>query len=689
MDIGDHSTYISVARLGAVETISNDYSLRATPSIVAFGERQRFIGVSAENQRNLNPKNTVSFFKNTLGLKVKSVESLATSYGAKISLTDSGKLTFEVRNRVLESEQALAMLLTKVKELVRESEGEEELETCVISVPIYFTQAQRQAVVDAATIAGLRLDAVITDMAALALSYGTGRDFKEEETRNVVFIDSGCEGTQVALAQVSKKGAKILASSANHIGGKVFDQILVEFALKTIEEKYKKNLKDNAKAVNKVRNALEKAKKQMSANTNSIPVQLDSLVDDIDVAFSVDRAKFQELIQSKVAEMKETFENLLASTTVKPDQIHSVEIVGGSTRIPIVKSTIQQVFGKAPSTTLNADEEVSRGCARHAASISPKFLTTRFSVEEVVHYGLEAMFVSGGTHEKTLIFDEGESREEERPLEIKADFPLNIALQYVESSGLQDQFVALYKVEKEDTTAGLFNLKFKFNKFGLLDLTEAVLVSESRKRRSPEPAEDGEYEMAPCRIQLSLSKSMPEPLKVEELARQESTMVTSDRAEIARQEEKNRLEEQLYQYRSHVMEHAELLEGQEAFENMKQQFDDIETWLYEEGEEAPQASYTDTLESLKGKMKFFSVWLEKFQQMKALEEEKKRFLEQQESARSQRQIPIVYEGEQDYVPKGGRGFAHRPDPFQQDPFQRADPFARFGRPGGFLDGFGW
>merc|ERR1719481_2297583 len=161
IDIGDHSTYISVAKLGAVETISNDYSLRASPSIVAFGERQRFVGVSAENQRNLNPKCSVSFFKNTLGRKFKDISpALQQALGAKARTDASGRILFEMptTGAAVGAEQALAMIFTKVKELVRavdETGDSSSIETCVVSVPIYFTQAQRQAVRDAATIAGV------------------------------------------------------------------------------------------------------------------------------------------------------------------------------------------------------------------------------------------------------------------------------------------------------------------------------------------------------------------------------------------------------------------------------------------------------------------------------------------------------------------------------------------------------
>lgn len=672
VDIGDYSTYISVAKPGAVETISNDYSLRDTPSVVGFGDRQRFVGVSAENQRNLNPKSTVSFFKNTIGRTFKSVSD---SFGAEVSRDETGKLVFHIQNRKFHPEQLLAMIFTKVKELVISSEGE-DIETCVVSVPVYFTQAQRRAVVDAAEIAGVPVHEVITDTSALALSYGKNKELGEEP-RNIVLVDCGSEGTQAVIASVTKHTATVLASSFNHVGGKVFDDLLVEHALQLIEEKHKlKIASGNTKARNKLRNALEKAKKQMSVNTNPLPVQIDSLAEDVDVQFTIERAKFEELIKARVGEIRETLENLLASTTVKPDQIHSVEIVGGSSRIPFVKSTIQDVFGIVPSTTLNADESVSRGCALHAAGISSKFRTKRFEVQDTVHYGVEAVFVHGGKHEKVLICDEGESAEEERSLEITADLPLNIALQYLETAGLEDKFISLFQVDETDAKTGLFKLTFRFDKFGVLELEQVILVSEERKkRRKSDEFEDTEPEMIPCRTVLSFTKSMPERMRISELAGLEQRMVAGDREEILRQEEKNRLEEQLYKFRHQLLEKSEQVEKEEAFISLKTYFDDIENWLYEEGEDAPRKSYKDMQESLSSKMKIYTIWFDKFMQMKAREEEKKQFMENQKNQGNQRQIPIVYEGGDDYVPKPRgqgypTGFANRREPFPRDPFQR-------------------
>lgn len=532
VDIGDHSTYISVAKLGAVETLSNDYSLRATPSIVAFGDRQRFVGVSAENQRNLNPKSTVSFFKNTVGQTFKDIEAISGKFGAKVIKDEKGRLLFEIQNKQYLPEQTLAMIFTKVKDLVMAVEGE-DIETLVVSVPIYFSQSQHLAVRDAAAIAGLKINEIISDTSALALSYGKKKDMQETEERKVVIVDCGSEGTQAVLASFTHSSAQMLASSFNHVGGKEFDNILLEHAITNIEQKYKTSLSGNVKARNKLRNALEKLKKQMSANINSIPVQIDSLVDDLDVQFSMDRAEFEGLIKSKVREIKETLENLLASTTVKPEDIHSVEIVGGSTRIPIIKETIKEVLGVAPSTSLNADEAVSTGCALHAASLSAKFITKKYLVQECVHHGVEAMFVHGGQHEKVMICDEGDSLDEEKSIEISADLPLNIAMQYLDNAPFDDKFISLYKIDQTQTKTGNFALKFRYDNFGLLELKEAVLVAEENpKRRRPSGNIDAEQpEMVPCRVVLDFVKSMPEERDTEELAKKEREMVANDQEE--------------------------------------------------------------------------------------------------------------------------------------------------------------
>jgi len=703
VDVGGYSTHIAVARLGAVEVIDNDYSLRPTPSVVAYGERQRFVGVSADNQKNLNPRNTVSNFKHTLGLQFKDTEALGDIFGARTTVDDSGRLKFQIRDKELTSEQVLATLFTKVKEIAKNAENEEMIDTLVVSVPVYFTQSQRQAVKDAAAMAGLHVNEIVSDATALALEYGKNKNLTEEK-RNVVIVDVGSEGTQAFAIQFDNQKATVLATAHNEVGGRSFDADLVEHAIKIIEDKYKVSISDNVKIRNKLKNVLEKTKKQMSANTNKIPVQIDSLVDEIDVNFSIDRSEFEKMIETKIAAIRETLQDLMKSTTLNLEDLHSVEIVGGSTRIPIIKQVIQEVTGLNPSTTMNADEANARGCALYAASLSSKFITKKYDVVPAVHYGIEAMFVHSGQHERIMVCDKGESIKEEVKLDIKADLPLNIALQYTESSGLDDKFIALYKVDQTEASRGNFSLKFKFNAYGVLELVDVILTAEeqSRKRLKSDSNEakdregdEASTEMKPCRTILDFTRSMPEPANISELHKQEMEMVKADNTEIQRQEEKNKVEELLFKCRHEVQEHADLVGEEEAYTNTMQYFEEIENWLYEEGEDAPRTSYLEVEETLHNKIRVFSIWLEKFKQMKAREEEKRRFMEEQEAHHQQReasrhrhpqqpsmqerQIPVVFEGQGGYVPTKRRSpsrFANRPDPFfsSQDQFFRGSPF---------------
>merc|ERR1712165_496937 len=306
----------------------------------------------------------------------------------------------------------LGMMLTKVKEIVK-TEQKEDIQTCVISVPLNFTQTQRAAVLDSASLAGLQSVQIINDTSALALAYGkTKSDLPEaaSSARLVVFVDVGCGGLQSCLAAVSKHGASLLASSTStNTGGKFLDSALLDFAVAEIEAKYGCEVRNNKKAVNKLRLAVEKIKKQMSANSNKLPLQIENLCEDVDVSLSLDRAKFEELIQADLEEVKRTLSLLLDSTTVTKSQLHSVELVGGSSRIPAVRQIVQDLFDLQPSYSLNADEGVSRGCGLQAAANSNKFMTKTFHIEEVVSHTIEAVYTHGGVQEKITILDEGEA----------------------------------------------------------------------------------------------------------------------------------------------------------------------------------------------------------------------------------------------------------------------------------------
>jgi len=732
IDIGDHSTYIAVAKQGGVETIANDYTQRNTPTIVALGGRQRFMGVSAENQRNLNVKNTVSYFKNFLGRTHADayVQSELNEIGAESIEFEDGKVGFKVENNVCLPEQILAMMFTKVIDIVKKDQGE-DIAICVVSVPVHFTQTQRSAILDAAKIANLNLVQIMNDTSALALAYGkTKTDLPDDERkpRYVVFVDCGSGGLQTTLVGITKEKAIVLGSSSStHTGGKFLDKALLNHFVKEIETKYKCQISSNSKALNKLRIAVEKIKKQMSANSNKLPFQLDSLVDDIDVNVSIDRDTFEDLIKSQLCEIKKTFVNLLNSTTIKKEHIHSVEIVGGSTRIPSIKQIIQEVFGITPSSSLNADEGVSKGCGLQAAALSDKFRTKKFEVQEAVTNGIEAVYPHEGNQVKVLIYDEGDNASILRRINLRADFPVSIALQYAENVTIENKFITLYQVEGENGKATDIELVFKMTQNGMVNMETVKEISkEAAKRRRT--SKDTENQDA-C-SELKFSQTGLGGL-VEELVNYfrdyEAQMNKEDSEEISRQEAKNKLEEQLYKYRAALNENSDNVEREETFKQIKDYFDQTENWLYEEGEDAPEQTYKETLQTFHEKMNLFQMWKSKFLQGSANEAEKRRFMEQQAAQRRQtpqqrnpfnthsqnpdprvsRQIPVVYEGEGSYSrqpqqdhqytrPQPETGYQRHSSPSGFDPSRPSQPgpgqsrpvFERSTRGNSRLNGFG-
>ena len=675
VDIGDYNTYISVARPGGVDTIANEYSQRNTPSIVALGDRQRFMGVSAENQRNLNVRNTVSFFKNFLGRSFKDpyVQKELPNVGAEVVELADGKIGFNLGSKPFVPEQILGMMLTKVREIVR-TEQKEDIETCVISVPLHFSQTQRAAVLDSARLAGLPAVQIINDTSALGLAYGkTKSDLPEDAAspRYVIFVDLGCGGLQTSLAAVSKYKATVLATSTSTAtGGKFMDSALLNYTVAEIENKYGCQIRNNKKAINKLRLAVEKIKKQMSANSNKLPLQIENLCEDVDVSLSLDRAKFEELIQADLEEVKRTLSLLLDSTTVTKSQLHSVELVGGSSRIPAVRQIVQDLFDLQPSYSLNADEGVSRGCGLQAAANSNKFMTKTFHIEEVVSHAMEAVYNHEGVQEKLVIFDEGEAAKEERIITLKADLPLHLALQYGEHVDISNRFISLYELAGHEEMKNVdLELAFSVSPQGLINMDRArVLITDESKRRktteSTDPTlqkggKEGEEEKQQnssssreVTVSVTSLAGLPTQL-IAHLQEQEKRMIEDDLREVSRQEAKNLLEETLYKLRSEVAEASEGFEAEEAVNNMKSYFDQIENWLYDEGEDVSEESYRDILKQLKDRVKVFQMWRSRMVEMRAREQERSSRSRPSpgvapQSGRS-RQIPVVFEGEAPYT----------------------------------------
>ncbi|XP_015758027.1 PREDICTED: 97 kDa heat shock protein-like [Acropora digitifera] len=465
-DVGNESCFIAVARGGGIETIANEYSDRRTPSVVSLGERSRGIGTDGKNQMIFNLKNTVSQFKRLIGRKFSDpivaeerkrqtcvlVEQPGNSIGVKVRYLG--------KEEVFSPEQIMGMLMTKLK-VTSEAELSTKVTDCVVSVPSYYAERQRRAMLDAVAMAGL-------NCLRLALAYGIYKqDRPTEKPRIVVFVDMGHSSLQVSACAFIKGQLKVLATVADpNLGGRNFDEVLRDHFTEEIKQRYKLDVASNVKAGIRLIRECEKLKMLMSANSQDIPLNIECLMEDRDITGKMKRSDFEEKIQSLLQRVESTLQSLIQkSGLLKVSDIEAVEIVGGSTRIPIVKDIIKKIFDKEISTTLNADEAVARGCALQCAILSPTLRVREFSVIDAAPYPICLTWKSQSADDEwemevfavnhAFPFSKMLTFYRKEPFTLEASYGKNVKLP------LEDGFVGSYSVQDVTPTKEGESLKVK------------------------------------------------------------------------------------------------------------------------------------------------------------------------------------------------------------------------------------
>lgn len=283
------------------------------------------------------------------------------------------------------------MYLSKIKQTAA---GELKLPVSDIcmSVPAWFTDAQRRAIIDGAEIAGLKLLRLMNDTTAAALGWGiTKLDLPapEEKPRRVVFIDIGHSNYTASVVEF-KKGELAVKSTAwdRNFGGRDFDKALVDHLAKEFKGKYKVDIYTHGRAMARTIAAAEKTKKILSANQQA-PVNIESLMNDVDASAMITRQEFEALLEPLLARTFGPLEQALAQAKLTKEDIDVIEVIGGGSRVPALKERIQSFFGKPLSFTMNADEAVARGSAFSCAILSPVFRVRDFSVQDIVSYPIE------------------------------------------------------------------------------------------------------------------------------------------------------------------------------------------------------------------------------------------------------------------------------------------------------------
>lgn len=341
IDLGTTNSCVSVVENNVPVIIPGASGSMTTPSVVAFTKKgERLVGESARRQAVTNPDRTISSVKRHMG----------TNWSVKIDGNEYKPQTIS------------AMILRQLKKDAEEFIGE-EVTDAVITVPAYFNDIQRQATKDAGRIAGLNVKRIINEPTSAALSYGLNHG----EAQKVMVYDLGGGTFDVSIIEIGDGVVEVLATAGdNHLGGDDFDDRIVRWITENFRNEYHTDLNKDFAAMERVRDAAERSKKELSSSATShivLPYLTQIKGEPVHLDMTLTRAKFEELIDDLIARTETPVRNALSDARINPAQLGRVLLVGGSTRIPVIQEKVRQMTGKEPSKNINPDECVAKGAA--------------------------------------------------------------------------------------------------------------------------------------------------------------------------------------------------------------------------------------------------------------------------------------------------------------------------------------
>jgi len=370
IDLGTTNSVIATVEGGQPTVIPNAEGSRTTPSVVAFTDNgERLVGQLARRQAILNPKGTIYSSKRFIGRRHEEVQSELNAVSFDVVAGPDGAVRFKVRDKLYAPEEISAMVLRKLAEDAGKYLGERVTEA-VVTVPAYFNDAQRQATKDAGRIAGLEVLRIINEPTAAALAYGL--DKKQNET--VLVFDLGGGTFDVSILDVGDGVVEVRSTAGDtHLGGDDFDRRLVDYLAEDFQNKEGIDLRRDPQALQRLFEAAEKAKVELSSVTQTT-INLPFVTADANgpkhLNTTLMRSTFEETTRDLVERTMGPVQQAMADAKVTANDIDEVILVGGSTRIPAVQKLVRRLTGgKDPNMTVNPDEVVALGAAIQAAVI--------------------------------------------------------------------------------------------------------------------------------------------------------------------------------------------------------------------------------------------------------------------------------------------------------------------------------
>lgn len=652
-DIGNENCVIAVVKQRGVDVLLNDESKRETPAVVCFGEKQRFLGSAGAASSVMNPKSTIFQVKRLIGRNFKDpeVQNELTLLPFETSEGKDGGILIHLKYlgeaRTFTPVQILAMLFSNLKDIT-EKNLEIPVTDCVIGVPSYFTDLQRRAYLDAATIAGLKPLRLMHDCAAIALSYGIYKtDFSKTGPTYVAFVDIGHCDTQVSIVSFEAGHMRILSHAFDSsLGGRDFDDVLFVYFAKQFKELYNIDVYSNMRASIRLRSACEKLKKVLSANAEA-PLNIECLMDEKDVKGFIKREEFERLASGLLERISVPSRKALADAGLSVRKIHSVELVGSGSRIPAISKLLSSLYGKEPSRTLNSSECVARGCALQCAMLSPIFRVREYEVQDAFPFSIG--FSSDGAQISTgsncILFPKGQPFPSTKVLTFQRSNLLHLEAFYANlnelpagvSTNMSSFTIGPFQASSNEKAR--IKVKVQLNLHGIVTVESAMLVEDhmddSARRGNIHPqmdrtkmdsdsstnvanSEDNTTvhsqssdatqgngtlkDKANQRFEIPVNENIYGGMTKDELSEaqeKELHLAQHDKAVEQAKDQKNALESYVYEMRNKLFNTYRSFASDMEREGISRSLQETEEWLYEDGDDETENAYTAKMQDLK------------------------------------------------------------------------------------------
>eukprot|EP01114_Cavostelium_apophysatum_P008655 TRINITY_DN2129_c0_g2_i2.p1 TRINITY_DN2129_c0_g2~~TRINITY_DN2129_c0_g2_i2.p1 ORF type:complete len:821 (+),score=298.84 TRINITY_DN2129_c0_g2_i2:123-2585(+) len=656
IDFGSHFCTIAAAQKRGIDILTNEVSSRTTPTMASFGEKERSLGEAALTQYQRNIANTVTEIKVLIGRKFyeKEVQEVIKNSPFKIVELPNSEIGIEVmyagEKKIFSATAVTAMILQKLKEISEKGLGR-AVQDCVISIPGFWTDSQRRAFLDAARIAGLNPLRLLHDNTATALQHGIYKtDLPEKDPIRVLIVDMGAVSTQVSVVEYLKGQLKVVGYAFDRtLGGRDIDEVLTNHFAKEFKDKYKIDVFTNRKALIRTRVAAEKLKKMLNTVPEA-PMNIDSLMNDIDVKGVMKRSEFDELIKPMIDRLIVPIKQALEESGTTPDKLASIETSGSATRLLAVQNGISEYLKREVSKTTNQEESVARGCALQCAILSPLFKVREFAVTDVYPFPVKLSWkdlgaAAGNENDSVEVFARNNPLPSPKMVNFSRDKAFEVTEEYSRpellpagSSAVIGKFT-IPSIPQKDAKSNI-KVKVKLDINGIIQVESAQLVetlpenaetveqstadqkmdeakpadaaTEGHKTdeaaKTPEDAaknaesKDGEPKKKKVKrtdLTIQSSTSSLSEKELNALAEEEGKMISSDRLAVETADRKNAVESYVYNIRGKLHESLSQFTTENDRNVLSKLLDDTENWLYEDGADSTKSVYVKKLDELR------------------------------------------------------------------------------------------